>query len=145
MARTLRIARYILIAMLTVYWPSIAVGTHLAEQQAWIEATGDKLAHFGCYAGLAFLLNWCVMYRQPSVRWSVMVLAIVFSYGFVDEMTQMLVPTRRADLNDWIADCLGAIVGSAVYFLSLRVLDFLAPPGRREWSSNSQPAISKHG
>ena len=132
--RIVRIARYLLIVLLALYWPSLALGTHLPQQQVWVQSANDKVMHFGSFLGLAFLLSWCVMYRQPTFRRAILILAVVVTYGFVDEMTQILVPTRHADAYDWLADCLGGIAGLTVYFLSWRVLGLVKPPAVTGWA-----------
>lgn len=137
----MRIARYLMIVLLAVYWPSLALGTHLPQQQMWVQSTNDKVMHFGSFLGLAFLLSWCVMYRQPTFRRAILILSVVLIYGFVDEMTQILVPTRHADAYDWLADSCGAFAGLTVYFLSWRVLSLVRPPTRTGWAPASSQVV----
>jgi VanZ family protein len=141
-AEAMRILRLLMIGLLVVYWPSIALGTHLPAQyaqQQWMESAGDKLIHFASFLVLAFLLTWCVMYRQPSLRRTIMVLGIVLLYGMADELTQMLVPSRHADIHDWLADCYGTLAGLAVYFVSLHLLNLVMPARKTGWTPSSQP------
>jgi VanZ family protein len=144
MSSTMRIARYLMMVLLAIYWPSIALGTHLPQQQVWVQSANDKVMHFGSFLGLAFLLCWCVMYRQPTLRRAILILTVVLTYGFVDEMTQILVPTRHADAYDWLADCCGCFAGLTVYFLSWRVLNLVMPPTMTAWS-NAPQAIPERG
>lgn len=43
-------------------------------------------------------------------------------YGAVDELGQIPIPGRHADIWDWVADMLGAVAGLAAYRLSLAVV-----------------------
>ncbi|HTN77123.1 MAG TPA: VanZ family protein, partial [Pirellulaceae bacterium] len=74
-------------------------------------AHNDKIAHFVAYAGLAFLLTSAVLVTQPF-RWRLLiyVLLVIAVYGAFDELTQIPVG-RTADIQDWIADCVGATIG----------------------------------
>ncbi|MFO0944389.1 MAG: VanZ family protein [Planctomycetota bacterium] len=66
---------------------------------------GDKIAHAIAYAVLAFLLTRGFGHRG----WGI---AITVLYGLLDEYHQSFVPGRDAGLADWLADSLGAVVGS---------------------------------
>ena len=112
LSRRFQIAAVILL----IYWGTIFVGTHvpgsmLGEPNFW-----DKALHFLAYAGLAFLLACVRGYRSPpTLRTYLGLLALVALYGVVDELLQLVVPNRYADIKDWCADMLGAIAGLATY------------------------------
>ncbi len=76
----------------------------------------DKALHAAEYAGLAVFL--CRALRGESLSvWTSVALAIVIAstYGVSDEWHQAVVSGRQADLTDWIADTLGAALGTACY------------------------------
>lgn len=141
MPTSLRIARRLVVYALAIYWLVIALGTHTPDPGVDIELMSDKSMHFCAFTGLSLLLSWTIMPRRPSVRRALAVLAIALLYGMADEITQMWVPTRSADLHDWLADSCGAVAGLAVYFASRQVLCCVSPQVAASWSSNSPPAM----
>jgi VanZ family protein len=81
------------------------------------------VAHICEYALLALLLT--VAFNSPKRKlWQVALLAIIVAslYGISDELHQYFVPTRHCDPFDWLADTLGAFLGSAtmVWIISAR-------------------------
>ena len=71
----------------------------------------DKTGHFIGYALLGILIARAL----AGARWArlttgVALVALVWSsvYGATDEFHQLFVPGRTCDVNDWIADTLGA-------------------------------------
>ena len=85
---------------------------------------GDKVAHFGAYAGLGVLL--CRAYLGSGLNASAAFWLTVLTaslYGASDEWHQSFVPNRSADAADWLADSLGAMVGAVVFLLALRARD----------------------
>lgn len=76
---------------------------------------GDKLNHAGAF-GLMMLMTFrAVRWLLPdrNIRVQIM-LALLYCllYGATDEIHQSYVPERHADLFDWIADVVGAILGA---------------------------------
>jgi VanZ family protein len=77
----------------------------------------DKLVHVASYAVLSMLVARAVMDspRSRARLWLTVFLACVL-FGGLDELHQRLIPYRFADVADWLADSLGALIGSvAVY------------------------------
>jgi len=64
----------------------------------------DKLAHFSFYALITVLLAQGV---GPLPAW--VLVALVGGVGFLDEVHQLFVPGRSADLGDWATDIVAAI------------------------------------
>lgn len=89
----------------------------------------DKIAHFGAYLVLGFLLAWG---RGPQARifWLILLGSL---YGILDELHQSFVPGRSADVWDVTADIFGVFTGVLVYRLIRRRAtwsgDELAAPG----------------
>jgi VanZ family protein len=80
---------------------------------------GDKGGHAILYSGLAVLIvralagGW-----RPFGAW-IAVAAVLYStlYGVSDELHQLLVPTRTADVRDLAADAVGAAVAVAALYV----------------------------
>ncbi len=100
--------------VLVFYWLVIFTGTHLPEVPGIFTAYNDKIKHFGAYFGLALLLCYVSSGEKPWQRFA-SILALVATYGAIDELTQGLVPGRTTDFLDWCADLLGASTAIALY------------------------------
>lgn len=76
----------------------------------------DKLLHLSEYAVLASLFARAFV-GEGSGRLAAMVAAALLTsgYGLTDEWHQSFVPLRTADVHDWFADTLGAVVGISIY------------------------------
>ena len=75
-------------------------------------AVGDKPLHALAYAGLGFLVCRAVSGGLPprvTVRVAVATFLITVGYGATDEVHQMYVPGRSAEIRDLIADGVGAM------------------------------------
>lgn len=76
----------------------------------------DKALHCIEYGGLAFLL--CRALIGEGVGWTVG-LSVAFLaasvYGASDEWHQVYTSGRSADVHDWMADNLGAVIGLGAY------------------------------
>lgn len=89
-------------------WPQ---GPEIEPVFAW----QDKVLHLLAFAGLE-LLTWRALgYLWPakSRAWLLGVsLAISCAVGGALELVQALVPARRAELFDWLADIAGALLAA---------------------------------
>lgn len=71
----------------------------------------DKVVHFAVYGLLATLV--CRLGRGwRAAVWS---LLVVSAFGVTDEWHQSFVPGRLAEVADWVADTLGALVAVTLY------------------------------
>lgn len=133
----------LLALILSLYWLMIFAATHLPLRTVRLKHVRylgslildsrflDKVAHAGAFAGLAFLLTW--LCRACGARgWKLFagVLGLAAGYGILDELTQALVRDRTPDLQDWVADVVGAAFG-IVAFVSVRRA-YLWARGRRD-------------
>lgn len=72
----------------------------------------DKVAHFGAYAVLGWLLVRAADHSAvPLVAGALLGLL----YGATDEIHQMYVPGRSPDVMDWFADAAGIAAATFVY------------------------------
>jgi VanZ family protein len=112
--------RQLVTATLVVYWTMLCIGTHLPSR--FVAApllVSDKVLHFLGYTGLSFLLATLLPLLgvgERRVYWGALLVAIV--YGAVDELGQIPVPGRTAELGDWFANVAGAVVGVTCYRLT---------------------------
>jgi len=114
-------------SLLALYWAAMFLGTHLPQGVGPGSQVSDKLLHFGAYAGLAFLLAAalsCFRARLGSFLFALLIAAL---YGVFDELTQMPVPGRQADVHDWVADVLGAGVGVLAFVIAAAGVTRLFP------------------
>lgn len=74
----------------------------------------DKLVHFLAYGLLATLVCRLGEGRR-AVGWALIAASV---FGATDEWHQAFVPGRAPDLDDWIADSLGAALAVTLYTLS---------------------------
>jgi VanZ family protein len=82
-----------------------------------IKEVSDKALHLVEYGILGALCYRAFRWAAgPAVVKQALILAIGAAslYGFSDEVHQSFVPTREASLLDWVADTVGAAIGSAV-------------------------------
>lgn len=125
--RSVKCAR-ILSTVLLSYWLLLVILTHVPAGFGPGGPPGsDKAAHFVAYSILAFLIAWTISarYRISSYAYARILLACM-AYAIVDELTQIPVPGRMADVRDALADAAGAILGLAAHWLWQRLIDHLA-------------------
>lgn len=108
-----------------LYALGIFVESSISQVPAFPSGFTDKDGHGLLYAGLAVV----VLRAASGARWdgvtlrAVAVAALFASfYGITDEFHQWFVPGRTADVNDWIADTIGAAVAVAAVWLVARVV-----------------------
>ena len=110
-------------AALVVYWAALCVGTHVPGRFVGKTLISDKALHFWAYAGLSFLLATLLPrlgVRSWSVYWAALLIAVC--YGALDELAQIPIPGRTADIADWWADVAGAVAGLAGYGLMMAAI-----------------------
>lgn len=121
MSKPLRIAGWISAIFLAVYWVALFVATHVPRVPLPAMSNGDKLAHLGAYCVLGMLVAATLAIR--GVSWPKVVglaIAICSIYGAFDEVSQLAVAGRTADVADWLADFAGATIGIAAFCLAAK-------------------------
>ncbi|MBP88234.1 MAG: hypothetical protein CMJ64_16205 [Planctomycetaceae bacterium] len=114
--------RLLTLGTLGCYWTAIFIGTHLPSGLGKMPNFNDKCLHLGAYAGLAFLLAAALTAFRLKRGTLLITLAVAAVYGCVDELTQMLVNGRQADVADWAADVFGAGVGAVAFAVGLLLI-----------------------
>jgi VanZ family protein len=130
-SQELRLARlYSKIAFPVVcaaYWAFCFTLTHVPVRTktrwAWEIPHADKVIHFCLYFLLAmffaFTLScWIGKEGNRSRQFFLSVITILTCglYGMIDEVTQVWVPSRSADLWDWLTDLAGAFAGLLAFW-----------------------------
>ncbi len=81
----------------------------------------DKIEHFLAYTILAILMNLTLhfqkKYLQLVVKSSLITFLIITIYAGIDEIHQIFIPGRYADIFDWLADTIGGLFG--VYYTQI--------------------------
>ena len=131
---SVRTSRYALVARV----PAIAIGLAiwlLSSQSTLPTIKGifgfDKFQHLLAYAAFAAAVwLWFApkTWRQRGLAVFLAALALGSLYGLIDEVHQYFVPGRACDFWDWVADTLGALLGSGAAWLVSRQI--LARSGR---------------
>jgi len=123
-----RLLLIVAVAAVSAWWGLMFLGTHLPMPPKTHVSMNDKLQHAGAYAGLAFLLLG-VLRAFWSRRFKPYLLAVIIGalYGVLDELTQLLVPNRSAELLDWVADLTGLVLGATAFVLVDLVLLSVRP------------------
>lgn len=101
---------------LIIHWITIFILTSLPSDRLPSLEVGDKLNHFLAFFVLGFFLNLTLKYQTKfqSLKRNVLLITIIIAagYGLLDELHQLLVPGRSAEVLDWVADFIGALTGS---------------------------------
>lgn len=105
---------YVIYLPLFIYWLILFTLTSLPLDRAININVGDKIEHFGAYGLLSFLLYLTLYFQKKSSLLSTFpaTFTIVFAsfYGMIDELHQLFVPGRYADVLDWVADFSGSLL-----------------------------------
>ena len=107
---------------LAIYWLILFTATSLPAYDLPKLGLSDKLQHFSAFLILAVLLNLALLYQRKSrflfENAIIATIIICLLYAGLDELHQMFIPGRFAELLDWVADGSGVILGVfLVYFL----------------------------
>ncbi len=74
----------------------------------------DKIEHFGAYGLLSVFLYLNLSFQNTFKIFKkfpgTFTIVIASFYGLLDELHQLLVPGRSADVLDWLADFSGSLV-----------------------------------
>ncbi|HRN25734.1 MAG TPA: VanZ family protein [Ignavibacteriaceae bacterium] len=107
--------KYLFNIPLIIYWLILFLLTSLPSSSAITIGVSDKIEHFGAYGLLSGILylnlffqnKFKVLKKYPAT----FTVLIASFYGLLDELHQLFVPGRSAEIFDWVADFSGAVVG----------------------------------
>jgi len=105
------------------FWPfaimmaviAASSSSRLATPDLSFTMSPDKLAHFLVFGLLATSVLRIPFFFKLGWRGALAAACIVSVCGMLDEFRQSMTPGRAVELNDWLADTLGAIVAVLVY------------------------------
>jgi len=121
------------VAVLICYWGWLCYLTHRPNFSVGVGVPNlDKVLHFGAYGLLTLLACYAVhCFTRVTPRLFLCVFIIVSCYGAIDELGQLPVAGRNADVLDWASDVLGAVVAiggfAALRYLKERVFGNVQP------------------
>jgi VanZ family protein len=95
---------------------SSIAGDSFPKSQIW---SYDKVLHMLEYGAGGALAALALGGRRPGQV--ALAVVLVSLYGVTDELHQLFVPGRSCDVKDWIADTIGATLGSVGMYVLLRV------------------------
>lgn len=113
------IRRYpgVLGGLFAAYFCVMFLATHIdLPQVETAPRNTDKLVHLVMYGGFAFLLALWRSSRNLDIRaifWQVLTAAVI--YAAADELLQIPIPSRSADIWDFVMDLIGAILGLVAF------------------------------
>lgn len=100
-------------------------GESMPLTNVWDFLNFDKIAHFGVFGILCFLLilGFSKQYTFLFIRYNAVLLAIGFSfvYSLAIELFQTLIPDRGLEFGDILANSLGVLVGWFVFYLIYKI------------------------
>lgn len=113
---------------LIVYWLILFTATSLPAKDLPSIGLSDKVNHLLAYFVLSILVYLTLLLQRKSKFLfnyaPVATLIISLFYGIADELHQILIPGRSAEVFDWFADAIGAILGVLlVHYLKNRAKD----------------------
>ncbi|MBN2572146.1 MAG: VanZ family protein [Ignavibacteriales bacterium] len=112
---------------LVLYWIVLFIATSLStESLPKPFVFSDKVAHLLAYLVLSFFVCLAIWAQEKfqlvSRRYFFFTLFIVLLYGIFDEIHQSFIPGRSCEFLDWVADAVGAIIGTLLaMFLIVRI------------------------
>lgn len=77
----------------------------------------DKLLHMSAWISLSFSLRLGTNsflnrnFKDKEVLFSLLLIIVCSFYGIIDEIHQMFIPYRTADIFDALADAIGSVIG----------------------------------
>jgi VanZ family protein len=74
----------------------------------------DKVVHFCMYGVLGLLLARVGVLQTWSRRRLVLTVVMISLFGVLDELHQLFIPGRSAEVGDWAMDTLGSAIGFTV-------------------------------
>jgi hypothetical protein len=80
----------------------------------------DKLGHIGAFGGMVVIVELALLELGTSRRRGWAFLASVATGGLL-ELVQAALPHRSADVGDWVADCIGAVLAVGLSFAVARL------------------------
>ena len=112
------------VALLVVY----VVMIFFVSSRPYLQSPGpqfklkDKVAHVAEYSVLGVLLFWGIGFTasRSKVVTFVFLVAVGAAVAGLDEIFQGVIPGRRTDVFDWVADAVGVALGAGLFVFTAR-------------------------
>jgi len=114
----------IAIVALLFYWILLFIGTHIPPDSKLLAKIhgNDKVFHALAFAGLSFLMAWAIPTDKARLHRNTLLAAFaIVVYAAMDELLQIPVG-RTADWNDFVADCIGVLIGLTIYTIARAII-----------------------
>lgn len=115
---------------LGIYWIILFTATSIPIDQLPSLGLSDKINHFVAFFILAVLLFLTLKYQRKNYylfnNASLIAFIVSLIYGAIDEIHQMWIPGRYAEMLDWLADGFGALAGVLVVSYLMNRLKYQA-------------------
>lgn len=115
---------------LGIYWIILFTATSIPIDQLPSLGLSDKINHFVAFFFLAVLLFLTLKYQRKNNylfdKASLIAFIVSLIYGAIDEIHQMWIPGRYAEVLDWLADGFGALAGVLVVSYLMNRLKYQA-------------------
>ncbi len=110
-----------------LYWLAMFLATHLPMPKVESAPKNtDKLVHFVMYAGFVF---WLAFWQSANKPWNRTLCFWIFFaavvYAGLDEILQIPLESRSADVWDFAMDLIGAVLGLLLFWGLRAKCDFL--------------------
>ncbi len=122
--RVQRVARWLAVALTLAVPLALWIGGAQPFAVGLVPAPWDKLAHMTVYAVLSCAIGFASGRRGVSAMAFGFVGALLV--GVLDEASQMRLPGRSADIDDLVADAVGAALGTTVLAVRIRLREWVA-------------------
>lgn len=113
---------------LVFYWIILFTLTTLPTESVPSVGVSDKIEHLLAYFVLSILLYLTLLFQKKSALLKnyamLFTLLIVFAYGVLDEVHQLMIPGRSCELLDFLADVLGGIIGIIIIKILIHFYKF---------------------
>ncbi len=113
---------------LVIYWLLLITATSLPAADLPSIGTIDKVNHFIAYFGLSVLLTLCLLFQTKYgflyKKAFLISFLVVILYGVIDEVHQLFIPGRMAEISDWLADTAGALLGVFLVWVLVKWLKY---------------------
>jgi len=109
---------------LIVYWIILFTATTLPMKELPSIALGDKVNHFSAYLLLSVMLFLTLIFQRRNIllqKYAAQFALLIASvYGVLDEIHQLFIPGRSAEVLDWAADTGGALIGVIIITILMK-------------------------
>lgn len=116
-------------APLIVYWTILFIATTLPVESIPTFAISDKIHHLVAYFILSALLYLTLIYQRKSktlfTNAPLATILLASIYGALDEIHQIFVPGRFADILDWLANFAGTLLGVLLISYLIKKLKYI--------------------